>query len=96
MTPSRTVPPRWAGTATSRTRLRLRDWVVASGTRLDRYRPTRQTTWPGEDPATAVEDTAIVERDEDFVPFVLDDVARRREAEDAFYAGLAREAADVS
>lgn len=26
----------------------LRDWVAASGTRLDRDRPTRQTTWPGE------------------------------------------------
>ena len=25
-------------------RLRLRDWVAASGTRLDRDRPTRQTT----------------------------------------------------
>lgn len=36
-------------------RLRLRDWVAASGTRLDRDRSTRQTTWPGEDPAAAVE-----------------------------------------
>ena len=27
------------------TRARLRDWVAASGTRLDRDRPTRQTTW---------------------------------------------------
>lgn len=72
-------------------RLRLRDWVAASGTRLDRDRPTRQTSWPGEGSATTVEDTAIVDRDEDFVQFVFDDVARRRAAEDAFYAGLATE-----
>ena len=30
-------------------RQRLRDWVAASGTRLDRDRPTRQTAWPGEE-----------------------------------------------
>lgn len=69
-------------------RQRLRDWVAASGTRLDRDRPTRQTTWPGEDPAGPVEDTIIVHRDQDFVQFVLDDVAARRQAEDDFYAGL--------
>ena len=74
-------------------RLRLRDWVAASGTRLDRDRPTRQTPWPGEGPAAAVEDTAIVDRDEDFVLFVFDDVAKRREAADAFYADLATAAA---
>lgn len=74
-------------------RLRLRDWVAASGTRLDRDRPTRQTPWPGEAPAAAVEDRAIVDRDEDFVQFVFDDVASRREAEDAFYADLAAAAA---
>ncbi len=32
-------------------RARLRDWVAASGTRLDRDRPSRQTAWPGERPA---------------------------------------------
>src|SRR6478752_10468324 len=32
-------------------RQRLRDWVIASGMRLDRDRPTRQTVWPGEEPA---------------------------------------------
>ena len=69
-------------------RQRLRDWVAASGTRLDRDRPTRQTTWPGEDPAGPVEDTIIAHRDQDFVQFVLDDVAARRQAEDDFYAGL--------
>ncbi|WP_022883668.1 hypothetical protein [Glaciibacter superstes] len=69
------------------TRQRLRDWVTASGTRLDRDRPTRQTPWPGE-PAAPVEDIIIANRDEDFVQFVLDDVARRRKQEDDFYAGL--------
>ena len=35
-----------------------------------------------------VEDTAIADRDEDFVQFVFEDVAQRRAAEDAFYADL--------
>ncbi len=70
------------------TRQRLRDWVAACGTRLDRDRPTRQTTWPGEEPAEPVNDRIIPNRDEDFVQFVLDDVAARRQAEDDFYAGL--------
>ncbi len=69
-------------------RQRLRDWVAASGTRLDRDRPTRQTSWPGEDPAGPVDDTIIDHRDQDFVQFVLDDVGARRQAEDDFYAGL--------
>lgn len=69
-------------------RQRLRDWVAASGTRLDRDRSTRQTAWPGEETAALVEDVVIVNRDEDFVQFVIDDVARRREAEDAFYTNL--------
>ena len=68
-------------------RQRLRDWVAACGTRLDRDRPTRQTAWPGEDPAEPVEDRIIENRDQDFVQFVLDDVAARRQAEDEFYAG---------
>lgn len=80
----------------SDTRMRLRDWVTASGTRLDRDRPTRQTAWPGEEPTPAIDDTAIVDRDDDFVQFVFDDVARRRAAEDAFYAGMAKEAAHES
>ena len=77
-------------------RQRLRDWVAASGTRLDRDRPTRQTTWPGEDPAGPVEDTIIAHRDQDFVQFVLDDVAARRQAEDEFYAGLDPNTGEVS
>ncbi len=52
-----------------------------SGTRLERDRATRQTAWPGEPPADSVEDVVIGDRDEDFVQFVVDDVARRREAE---------------
>src|SRR5699024_11796449 len=31
---------------------------------------TRQTSWPGEDPAAPVEDLPITDRDEDFVRFV--------------------------
>lgn len=69
-------------------RQRLRDWVTASGTRLDRDRPTRQTIWPGEQPAEPVEDTPIVDRDAEFVEFVMADVQRRRQAEDEFYASL--------
>jgi hypothetical protein len=69
-------------------RQRLRDWVTASGTRLDRDRPTRQTAWPGEQPAAPIEETTINNRDQDFVQFVLDDVTARRQAEDAFYTAL--------
>ena len=67
-------------------RQRLHDWVATSGTRLERDRPTRQTVWPGEPPAGAVEDLVISNRDEDFAQFVIDDVARRREVEAAFNA----------
>jgi len=69
-------------------RNRLHDWVATAGSRLDRDRPTRQTVWPGEEPIEADGETAIANRDEDFVAFVIADVARRREAEDAFAAGL--------
>jgi len=67
-------------------RQRLRDWVAASGTRLDHDRPTRQTTWPGEDPGEPVRVTPITDRDAEFVDFVMADVHRRRQAEDQFYA----------
>lgn len=69
-------------------RQRLREWVATSGTKLDHDRPTRQTTWPGEEPAPPVEDTIITHRDADFVQYVLDEVERRRQAEDAFFAGI--------
>jgi len=74
---------------------RLRDWVATSGTRLDHDRPTRQTTWPGEPPQEAVKEINIANRDEDFVRFVIDEVARRREAEDAFFAGLDPETGEI-
>ena len=45
--------------------------ATASGTRLDRDRPTRITTWPGEDPADAPEDIRIGHRDRDFIAFLL-------------------------
>ena len=67
---------------------RLREWVAACGTRLDRDRPTRQTVWPGEPPAAPVEDIIITDRNEDFVEFMFADVQARRQAEDEFYAGL--------
>jgi len=62
--------------------------VAASGTRLDRDRPTRQTVWPGEDPVAPIEDVEIVNRDQDFVDFVIADVSRRQQAEDDFIATL--------
>src|SRR5690625_7817495 len=40
-------------------RQRLRDWVAASGTRLDRDRPTRQTIWAGEDDADRSEERRV-------------------------------------
>ena len=67
---------------------RLREWVAACGTRLDRDRPTRQPVWPGEDPAAPVEDIIIADRNEDFVEFMFADVQARRQAEEEFYAGL--------
>ncbi|WP_324778227.1 hypothetical protein [Microterricola pindariensis] len=70
-------------------RQRLHDWVATSGTRLERDRPTRQTAWPGEQPVDAPEDVLISDRDEDFVRFVVDDIARRSEAEAEFYARAA-------
>jgi hypothetical protein len=58
-------------------RHRLREWVATCGTRLDRDRPTRLTAWPGEEPRQPDPEALIADRDEDFVAFVLDDVARR-------------------
>ncbi|MEN8602923.1 hypothetical protein [Microbacterium rhizosphaerae] len=74
-------------------RQRLHDWVTNSGTRLDRDRATRQTSWPGEEAAEPVEDVAITDRDEDFIAFVTADVAKRRAAEQAFYAAMGGPAA---
>ena len=77
-------------------RQRLRDWVAACGTRLDRDRPTRQTVWPGEAEAEPIEDTPITDRDEDFVAFVIADVERRHELEADFYATLNPETGEVT
>lgn len=76
-------------------RQRLRDWVTASGTRLDRDRPTRQTKWPGEEAVEHVEETAITDRDADFVQYVLDQVEARQEAEDAFYASIDESSGEI-
>lgn len=63
-------------------RNRLREWVSTCGTRLDRDRPTRVPTWPGEDTAALPPEVVIEDRDADFVQFVLEDVqARHRVAE---------------
>jgi hypothetical protein len=67
-------------------RERLRDWAAIAGTKLDSDRPTRQTVWPGEEPARTPDEHAIVNRAEDFAQFVSDDVAAHRRAEVAFYA----------
>lgn len=69
-------------------RTRLRDWVAASGTRRDRDRPTRQTFWPGEEQTQQVVEETITDREADFVQFVLDEVAARQRAEEAFFASI--------
>ncbi|MCA0378527.1 MAG: DUF4913 domain-containing protein [Actinobacteria bacterium] len=74
-------------------RTRLREWVQASGTRIDRDRPTRQTAWPGDAPFPPVEESPILDRDADFVEFVKADVASRRADEDAYYQLIAEEEA---
>jgi hypothetical protein len=63
---------------------RVRAFGLAS--RL-RRRP-HAAVWPGEEPGDPIEDTPIIDRDAEFVEFVLADVQRRRDAEDAFYANL--------
>jgi hypothetical protein len=62
-------------------RNRLREWVATSGTRLDRDRPTRRTSWPGEDSPVPTGEREIEHRDRDFVAFVGADVAARRQVE---------------
>lgn len=63
-------------------RNRLREWVSTCGTKLDRDRPTRVTTWPGEQPAPTTAETLIEDRDADFVAYVLQDVTARRRIEE--------------
>lgn len=68
-------------------RERLRDWVTISGTRLDRDRATRITSWPGGEAEDFVPpDTAeqpVTNRSEDFVAFVTEAVQARQAEQDA-------------
>lgn len=63
---------------------RLRDWVSICGTRLDRDRPTRQTSWPGETLENSNGEVEIFDRDRDFEVFVRDDLRQRRRIEALF------------
>lgn len=63
-------------------RNRLREWVSTAGTKVDRDRPTRQTTWPGQERTEPCAERQIENRDADFVQFVLNDVAHRHSVED--------------
>ena len=63
-------------------RNRLREWVSTSGTKLDRDRPTRLTTWPGEEPAEPGVAVVIEHREADFCAYVMEDVAARQRIED--------------
>lgn len=63
-------------------RNRLREWVSTAGCRLDRDRPTRQTTWPGEAPRESGGEVEILDRYADFLLFVHEDVAARRRIEE--------------
>lgn len=58
-------------------RNRLRDWVSICGTRLDRDRPTRQTTWPSEPDTTAAGEAPVIDRRRDFEDFVREDLRHR-------------------
>jgi hypothetical protein len=63
-------------------RHRLREWVSTAGCRLDRDRPTRQTTWPGEAPSETSTEIEITDRRADFLRFVNDDITARRLVEE--------------
>lgn len=69
------------------TRERLRDWVTISGTRLDVDRPTRITAWRGGEAedwvAPDTSERPVVNRTEDFLAFVDEQVAERRAAQNA-------------
>jgi len=68
-------------------RHRLREWVAICGTRLDRDRPTRVTTWPGEEATATAGEVEILDRVADFETFVQADVDRRWRLEVAAQAG---------
>jgi hypothetical protein len=58
-------------------RVRLREWVATNGTRLDRDRPTRATTWPGESTQAATGESLICDRAADFRRFLDEDTTQR-------------------
>ena len=63
-------------------RNRLREWVSTCGTKLDRDRPTRLTTWPGEEPAEPGVEVVIEDREADFHAYVMEDVTARQRIEE--------------
>lgn len=70
-------------------RHRLREWVATCGTRLEKDRATRQTSWPGEDPQPPAAEVVIEDRGADFIEFVVEDIAARRRIEERVRASLA-------
>ena len=60
------------------TRERLREWIATSGTRLDRDRPTRATSWPGESAVAPAEEEPITDRQADFAAFVAAETEKWR------------------
>lgn len=71
-------------------RHRLREWVATCGTRLDKDRATRQTSWPGEDPQPPAAEVVIEDRGADFIEFVVEDITARRRIEQQVRSSLAR------
>lgn len=76
-------------------RSRLRDWVATCGSKLDRDRPTRQATWPGEGPAASPMEHPIENRSTDFEAFVVDDLTKRRQLEDEARVSAHQRAKDL-
>lgn len=66
-------------------RQRLRDWIATSGTLIGTRPADAPDSLARRAAPESVEDTFVTDRDEDFARFVLDDVARRRRAEDDFH-----------
>lgn len=53
-----------------------------AGTKLDRDRPIRITTWPGDEPPPPAIEAEITDREADFYSFVALDLAARRRVEE--------------
>lgn len=73
---SASAPLRWMREFAD-ARIRLREWTTVNGTRLDRDRATRITTWPGEPPTTPPSEVDITDRWADFEDFVHEDSLQR-------------------